>query len=105
METANRDIAIPAVAAAMGCSTTTTEVVVPSSELDLKSSHGQWRYLEADSTPVHGDDAVEVTKGVRFTTSLESLDRREDEVCFLFSFCRFCEEWCGIVELRCLRLG
>ncbi|CAM9569351.1 unnamed protein product [Laminaria digitata] len=80
LETANRDIATPAAAAtAMGCSTATTEVVVPSSELNLKSSHGQWRYLEADSTPVHGDDAVEVTKGVRFSTTLESLDRREDE--------------------------
>eukprot|EP00904_Undaria_pinnatifida_P004849 jgi/Undpi1/1494/HiC_scaffold_11.g04884.m1 len=79
LETANQDISSPAVAAVLGCSTATTEVVVPSSELDLKSSHGQWRYLEADSTPVHGDSAVEVTKGVRFSTTLESLDRKEDE--------------------------
>ncbi|CAN0138688.1 unnamed protein product, partial [Ectocarpus fasciculatus] len=71
--------ASPAAAAALGCSTGTTEVVVPSSELDFKLSQGQWRYLEADSTPVHGDGAVEVTKGIRFSTSLKAVDSREDD--------------------------
>ncbi|CAN0107573.1 unnamed protein product, partial [Ectocarpus sp. 13 AM-2016] len=71
--------ASPAAAEALGCSTGTTEVVVPSSELDFKLSQGQWRYLEADSTPVHGDGAVEVTKGIRFSTSLKAVDSREDD--------------------------
>ena len=82
LATTNGDVAAasPAAAAALGCSTGTTEVVVPSSELDFTLSQGQWRYLEADSTPMHGDDAVEVTKGIRFSTSLKAVDSREDDV-------------------------
>eukprot|EP00752_Nemacystus_decipiens_P007592 g6784.t1 len=81
LATTNGDVAAasPATAAALGCSTGTTEVVVPSSELDFTLSQGQWRYLEADSTPMPGDDAVEVTKGIRFSTSLKALDTREDD--------------------------
>lgn len=78
----NGDVASasPETAAALGCSTLTIEVVVPSAELDFKLSQGQWRYLEADSTPVHGGDVVEVTKGIRFSTSLKAVDSREDDV-------------------------
>ena len=77
---ASSPVSSAASAAALGCSTVTTELVVPSTELDFKSTRGQWRYLGADSEPPPGDDAVEVTKGVRFSTSLEGQDAKEDEV-------------------------
>lgn len=74
-----------------GCSTMTTEVVVSSTDLNFKIP--QWRYLDddAESTPVHGDDAVEVTKGVRFSASLAGQDKAGDEVrvclCVCVSLC------------------
>lgn len=68
--------------AAAGCSTVTTEVVVPSSELDYESVSGQWRYLEAGSTLRDGEDTspVEVSTGVRFAAALEATDGGSAEV-------------------------
>lgn len=66
----------------LGCSTITTEIVVPSSELDFEAEGGQWRYLEAGAAPGDGEDTspVEVSKGVRFSTTLVAEDSGDAEV-------------------------
>lgn len=64
----------------MGCSTVTTPLVVPSTELDMKSTEGQWRFLEVPPESEFVNGAIEVTKGVRFSTSLEGHNKMEDEV-------------------------
>lgn len=69
-----------AAAARLGCSTVTTPLVVPSTELDFKSTEGQWRFLEVSTESEIVDAALEVTKGVRFSTSLEGHNKKEDEV-------------------------
>lgn len=64
----------------MGCSTVTTPLVVPSTELDFKTTEGQWRFLEVPPESEFVNGAIEVTKGVRFLTSLEGHNKNEDEV-------------------------